>query len=101
MNNTTETVTDVFNDFMESGISDDNDGRLLPTLMPEVDMEYLQNSRLFLEENPSASAVLDLVCQKLPLNQKQRLVAEKVLSEAISWKDHPYDASKRDQMLLY
>jgi hypothetical protein len=101
MNNTNGTVTDVFNDFLESGIFEGNDSGLVPILMPEDDMEALQKSRLFLEENPSASAVLDLVCQKLPLNQKQRLVAEKVLSEAISWKDHPYDASKRDQMLLY
>jgi hypothetical protein len=84
MNNTNEAVTDVFNDFLESGIFEGNVSGLVPsTLMPEDDMEDLQNSRLFLEENHSASAVLDLVCQKLPLNQKQRLVAE-----AISWKDH-------------
>ena len=55
--------------------------------------------------NNTTETVTDVLtiscCQKLPLNQKQRLVAEKVLSEAISWKDHPYDASKRDQMLLY
>jgi len=97
MNDTDEAVTNLFNDLNPDG----EDGELEPTLIPEEDMEDLRHSRVFLEENPSASAVLDLVCQKLPLNQKQRLVAEKVISEAISWKDHPYDASKRDQLLLY
>ena len=96
-NDPDETVANLFNDLIPDG----DDGELEPTLMPEEDMEDLRHSRLFLEENPSASAVLDLVCQKLPLNQKQRLVAEKIISEAISWKDHPYDTSKRDQLLLY
>ena len=96
MNDTDEAVTNLFNDL----VPDSDGGELEPTLIPEEDMEDLRHSRLFLEENPSASAVLDLVCHKLPLNQKQRLVAEKVISEAISWKDHPYDASKRDQLLL-
>ena len=99
--NADDTVTDLFNDFMDSAISDGNDDGLIPTLMPDDDIENLRQSRLFIEENPSASAVLDLVCQKLPLNRKQRLVAEKIISEAISWKDHPYDASKRNQMLMY
>ena len=26
---------------------------------------------------------------------------ERVLSAALAWKGHPYDASKQDQMLLY
>jgi hypothetical protein len=42
-----------------------------------------------------------LVNENLPLNEKQRLVVEKVLSEALAWKDHPYDADKREQLLLY
>ena len=88
---------DTFNDF----IDDVNDGDLIPTLIPEEDMEQLQDSLIFLEDNPSASTVMDLVCEKFSLNRKQRLVAEKVVSEAISWKDNPYDASKRNQLLMY
>ena len=88
---------DTFNDF----IDDLNDGDLIPTLIPEEDTEELRESPIFLEDNPSASTVMDLVCEKLSLNRKQRLVAEKVVPEAISWKDNPYDASKRNQLLMY
>ena len=86
---------------MDSVSHDVNDGDLIATLIPEEDMEQLRNSPIFLEDNPSASAVMDLVCEKFGLNRKQRLVAEKVVSEAISWKDDPYNPSKRDQLLMY
>ena len=42
-----------------------------------------------------------IVSEDLPLNQKQRLIVEQVLSEALTWKDYAYDASKRKQKLLY
>jgi hypothetical protein len=42
-----------------------------------------------------------LVNEDIPLNPKQQLVVEKVLSGALAWGGHPYDASKRDQILLY
>jgi RecG-like helicase len=42
-----------------------------------------------------------LVSVDLPLNRKQRLVVERVLSGALAWKNHAYDASKREQMLHY
>jgi hypothetical protein len=42
-----------------------------------------------------------LLSKNLPLNEKQRLVVERVLSGALAWADHAYDASERDQTLLY
>ena len=34
------------------------------------------------------------VSEDVPLNRKQYLVAWKIVKEALSWKDHPYDSSK-------
>ncbi|GFF62835.1 Pc17g00330 [Aspergillus udagawae] len=38
-------------------------------------------------------SLTSLVNETIPLNTKQRLVVEKVLREALTWADHPYDAS--------
>ncbi|KAJ5751428.1 uncharacterized protein N7511_008393 [Penicillium nucicola] len=46
-------------------------------------------------------SLTSLFCASIPLNTKQRLVVEKVLGEALSWENHPYDASQRSQTLLY
>jgi hypothetical protein len=99
-NNITNSI-DTFNDFMEPDSSQANDGQLIPTLLLDEEIDQLRNSPVLLEDNPSASAVMDLVCEKFSLNQKQRLVVEKIIAEALSWKDNPYDASKRDQLLLH
>jgi hypothetical protein len=42
-----------------------------------------------------------LVNEDLPLNEKQRLVVERVLSGALAWQGHAYNASKREKKLLY
>jgi hypothetical protein len=42
-----------------------------------------------------------LVTEHIPLNTKQRLVIQRILSQALSWKDYPYDSLKRQQTLLY
>ena len=74
---------EAFNDFIESESPDANDGGL-PTVIPDDRMKITRSSRVPLEENPSVSAIVDLVYEKLLLNQKKRPVAEKVISEAIS-----------------
>ncbi|GFF24605.1 hypothetical protein IFM58399_00725 [Aspergillus lentulus] len=51
--------------------------------------------------NPPGASLAFLVNQDIPLNRKQRMVVEKVLSEALTWADHPYDWSRRNQTLLY
>ena len=79
------------------------DGTLHPTLnsLQIQDMPNLADLRSRLGNNPSGTTLTALVSEVLPLNAKQRLVVNRVLSAAIAWKDHPYDASKRDLMLLY
>ena len=52
-------------------------------------------------DDPSGPALATFISEYLPLNRKQRLVVEKVLSGALAWRDHAYDAFKREQMLLY
>lgn len=52
-------------------------------------------------QNPPGASLAFLINQDIPLNRKQRMVVEKVLSEALTWADHPYDSSRRNQTLLY
>jgi hypothetical protein len=57
--------------------------------------------RLQVGNTPTGTSLTSLVSEDIPLNEKQQLVVEKVLSGALAWKEHAYDATKRDQMLLY
>jgi PIF1-like helicase len=95
----TDDSADVTEDFMGS-LSNDIDVGLRP-LLPEDDLAKVQDLQLLLDEDPSENAVIDLVSQMVPLNRKQRLVVKKIIQEALAWKDHPYDFSKRDQFLQY
>jgi AAA domain len=74
---------------------------LEPTLESGHGLENVLNSSVVLGDNPSASAVLDAVANEFPLNRKQRLVAERIIQGALTWKDYPYDSAKRDQLLMH
>jgi hypothetical protein len=52
-------------------------------------------------QNPTAFSVTSLVRELIPLNEKQRVVVEKVLTEILNCTNHPYDQSQRRQTLLY
>ncbi|KAI3286470.1 hypothetical protein DTO002I6_8141 [Penicillium roqueforti] len=52
-------------------------------------------------QDPTGASLTSLVIEVIPLNQKQRMIVERVLSEALAWADHPYDSSQRKQTLLY
>ncbi|KAJ5761308.1 hypothetical protein N7520_008464 [Penicillium odoratum] len=77
-----------------------NDGILEPTLNEPIAIPILLDQRSVVDTSNPASLTL-LVSEFIPLNTKQRLVVEKVLSGALGWANHPYDPSKRDQTLLY
>jgi Helitron helicase-like domain at N-terminus/PIF1-like helicase len=101
---TDDDPVDTYMDFMGSASTDANDDGLQPilqSLLSESELENLDDFYDLLLENPSASAVIDLVSRQYPLNRKQRLVAERVISEALAWKDNAFDASKRAQSLVY
>ena len=78
-----------------------NDGALYPTLSLEDNIATQADRRSQVGDNPSATSLTSIVTQDIPLNRKQRLVVKKFLSKALAWGDNAYDASKRDQMLLY
>ena len=80
---------------------DFGDGALHPSLQSLESIPTLADRRSQAGDSPSGTSLTMLVSEDLPLNRKQRLVVERVLSGAIAWKDHAYDASKREQMLLY
>ena len=77
------------------------DGVLHPALNSIQSLPNLSDRRAQVGENPSGATLTTIVSEDVPLNRKQRLVVERVLSAALAWRDHPYDASKREQMLLY
>lgn len=79
-------------------IADLGDGPILDLgdIIPTI-----SDPRSQIGDNHSAAALTDLVSIHIPLNKKQRIIVEKLLSEALAWKNHPYDASKRNQLLLY
>lgn len=79
---------------------DENDGVLHPTLDLTESTLDVAEQRLQVGDNPSGASLTKLVKKKLPLNAKQELIVQRVLDGAQAWKDHPYDASQRDQLLL-
>jgi hypothetical protein len=80
---------------------DIGDGVLRPILASPESAPNVADRRSQVGNNPTGKSLTLLVNQDIPLNEKQRLVAERVLSGALAWADHAYDASKRDQQLLY
>lgn len=53
----------------------------------------LLQRRLRVGQNPTGALITLLVCEIIPLNEKQRIVVEKVLAEVLICANHPYDPS--------
>ncbi|KAJ6125963.1 hypothetical protein N7471_010456 [Penicillium samsonianum] len=89
-------------DYELDGFSlDIGDAILEPMLNePEV-IPTLADQKSYVQDSSTPTYLTLLVTKSMPLNAKQRLVVKKVLSEALDWANHPYDASKRHQTLLY
>ncbi|KAJ5098843.1 hypothetical protein N7532_005844 [Penicillium argentinense] len=79
---------------------DIGDGFLQPMLVDSDVFHSLQDRRFQLGENPTAASLVSSVGQDIPLNSKQRLIVQKILAEALACADHPYDSSRRKQLLL-
>jgi hypothetical protein len=80
---------------------DIGDGVLHPILASPESAPNVVDRRSQVGDNPTEASLTSLVNEDIPLNEKQRLVIKRVLSGALAWADHAYDASKRDQQLLY
>lgn len=77
------------------------DSILQPQLNITEHTPNLADHRSRVSKNPTGASLTLLVMEDLPLNEKQRLVVERVLSSALAWTDHAYNSSEQDQMLLY
>lgn len=88
-----------------AGISSDDfdlaigDGILQP-MLTTVNISSFDDRRLRVGRDPTGNSLTSLVEEQIPLNVKQRMVVEKVFSEALSWAEYPSDSSRRKQMLL-
>jgi hypothetical protein len=91
----------IHNDFMDPELERIVDDGLQPALYSEMNSTFYEDMRSRLGDNPNASTVLQILICHYPLNQKQYLVTEKIISEALTWKVHPYDSTKRIQTLMY
>jgi len=60
----------------------------------------MADRRLLVGHNPTGASLIKLVCEDIPLNFKQRLLVERVLSEALARKDHSDGESKGQQFRL-
>ena len=69
---------------------------LQPLLDISRDIPNLTNQHSQVTNNPTSSSLALLVTKDLPLNQKQLLIVEKVLSRALDWTGQTYDSSKHD-----
>jgi len=79
----------------------DDENFLQPTIIDSDLALTIADYRSQLGENPSGASLADLVCKIVPLNKKQRLVVEQVLSEALTWASPSYDLSSRPQRFVY
>jgi hypothetical protein len=79
---------------------DVREGLLQPILVDSGVSHSLQDRRFQLGENPTAAFLASLVGQDIPLNKKQQIIVIKILAEALAWAGHPYDSSRRKQLLL-
>jgi hypothetical protein len=80
---------------------DIRDAVLQPILASPESAPNVADRRPQVGANPTSKSLTLLVSEDIPLNEKQRLVVERVLSGTLAWATHPYDSSKRDQQLLY
>ena len=54
----------------------------------------------FLGDKPSATAVVHVVVQLLPLNLTQRLLTERIIHGALTWENRAQDSDKVQQLLM-
>ena len=93
------TVDPLSSDF--DGLDEDDENFLEPTVIDSGLDLTIADYRSQLGENPSGASLTDLVCKIIPLNKKQRLVVEQILSEALTWTNPSYDASNHPQRFVY
>jgi hypothetical protein len=72
-------------EMLGSNVNDADEYGLQPILDSYDNQTNLADSHVLLEDNESPSTLLDRISGDVPLNKKQRLVAQKILTEALTW----------------
>jgi hypothetical protein len=75
--------------------ADITDGILLPLLVEPEAIPDVEERRSRVGETPTGASLSSLVNEVIPLNRKQAMVVQRILSKALSWACHPYDSSQR------
>lgn len=63
--------------------------------------DELQNRHVEIVQNLTDASIISIVCNSVPLNDKQHLVVEKIISKMLECAGNPYDSSSRNQTMLY
>ena len=74
---------------------------LVPILTHAGSSDDSQNRRSDIGQNPTGASLTSIVCNTVPLNAKQRLVVEKVVTNLLICGGNPNGSSSRCQTLLY
>ena len=77
------------------------DGILLPLLVEPEAIPDVEERGSRVGVAPTGASLSSLVSEIIPLNRKQAIVVQRIISEALSWACFPYDWSQRQQTLLY
>lgn len=77
------------------------DNVLAPVLIDSEPVSELVQRCSWVGQAPTGTLLAHLVSEVISLNEKQRVVVTKVLSDALKWADFLYNAARRAQCLIY
>lgn len=74
---------------------------LVPILTHSASFDGLEDRQVDISQSPTGASITSIVCNTVPLNEKQRLVVENVMTDLLVCANNPYDSASRSQTLLY
>jgi hypothetical protein len=69
-------------------------------MLATLDVSLPDDRRSWIGDTPTGNSLASLAVEEIPMNFKQRVVVEKVLSEALSWAEYPFNSYRWKQVLL-
>jgi hypothetical protein len=68
---------------------------LVPMLTHSGPSDDLQDHYVDISQSPTGTSITSIICDTVPLNGKQRLVVEKVMTDLLACANNPYDSASR------
>ncbi|KAF9882530.1 hypothetical protein FE257_008084, partial [Aspergillus nanangensis] len=88
----------------EHGMDDSNneteDGVLQPLLTTSDLCPITDDHRSRIGHSPTGASLTSIVNENIPMNHKQQMIVQKVLSQALAWNTHGNDSLSRTQTRL-